>query len=463
MPNEKRKPIKMFFIWKRFLKRLFPLFFLALVCLIYWTFLDPKSGRNAKRQLKRETLQATPNEPPVEDVKDSVLESEILESFTKLQPIAPLVNNKPEYKCKYKSSRFSDKDLSDVSPRLDKLLKRYIRLHDHQQANFTAKESVSLPMTWGNNTCRFLVYSTNIIGSNVYERFFGLFTALMMALLTDRVLLIDDDSINEAFCSPFKSNWIIDRDSFKSLADQASTEEVDFMKKRVPVKSFSLDKDSKFIQCGGYLKQVFEPVQFILISKEIDNGLNLLRSNKAYEQSWTMELFPNGLAIKPLFNSLFFPTNELWDVYNAVIKEYLPPHKRLFKIMAFVGESDDLGRIKTIAEQLRENVGVFLYLVSVEKLDDLRLKEIFPYPAYSVASAWHLFPNNFDKDQWRRLALDLQFAKSMDILLLPEENINNVLILHAIRTKKTFKFNKAGKILPFAVCDNYKVRQINCK
>ena len=443
------------------MKRLFPLTLIALVCLVYWTLLDPKSSHNTKRPEGAETSQII---PPLEDENIKEIASqknspEITESYSKLQPIVPAVFNKPEYKCKYKSSRFSDKDLSDVSPRLDKLLKRYTRLHDHQLANFTSKESVSMPMTWGNNTARFVVYSTRDDTLNIYEKFYGLFTALMMALLTDRVLLIDDDSINEAFCPPFKSNWTTDRDSFKLLASQAISD-ISFMKKRIPVKSFSLD--SKFIQCGGYLRQAFEPVQFVLMPTKIENGLNLVRSNRAYEQSWTTELFPNGLAIKPLYNSLFFPTNDLWDAYNAVIKEYLPPHKRLFKIMAYLENEDDLERIKTIAEQLRENVNVFLYLVSNEKPNDLRLKELFPFPSYSVTCAWHLFPSIYEKDQWRRLALDLQFTKSMDILLLPDEYINKALILLAVRTKKTFKFNKRGKILPLATCDNYRVQPIDC-
>jgi hypothetical protein len=457
----------MFFIWKRFLKRLFPLFLFALLCLIYWSFIDPKPSRRVKpiRQIKKSEI--TPIEKSIDDNEIESIQNSSQTFQPKLQPIIPTISAKPDYKCKYKSSKYSDKDLTYVSPRLNKLLKRYIRLHDHQQSNFTAKESLSMPMTWGNNTSRFVVYSTGDEKISVFEKFYGLFTALMVAILVDRVLLIDDSSIEEAFCPPFKSNWIIDRDSVKILANQPEPE-FNLIKKRIPVKSFTLHSDNQLLQCGGYLKQIFEPVQFILIPPKISNGLDLLRSNKAYEQSWTSEIFPDGLAINPLYNSLFNPTNELWEAYNAVIKEYLPPHKRLFKIMAFIGNPSDLERVKIIAEKLRENVNVFLYLASDERPDDLELKEIFPYPSYSVASAWHLFPrtsttDSSSKDQWQRLVLDLQFTKSADILLLPEESIDKTLMLHAIRTKKTFKYNTKGKIIPLAPCDNYQIQQLACK
>ena len=417
----------------------------------FWKLLEP----SRKKQPSASSLPIEHDTPPPPEILAEDKQEEITPPIglsVELKPIQ--LEAKPEYKCRYKSSKFAPIDRSLISQRLQSIQKRYIRLHDAQQAMFGVEESARAPLTWGNNTARYLVWQGG--NGNAYEKAKGYLGALMLAMLTDRVFVTDEcETMAKYFCDPLKSEWQISPDTVNKLIAN-TTEPIANSKEtisngRKPIRALTLRKEALAEALSSpQLKFYWEHVQFIVIGPEsqAEDLLALLKNEKSYETAWHTELFPpDGMALAPLYHSWMHPGNEVWDLHKAIVKE-MATNKKV--IVVFTTSPDDL---KSLQKYVNSEERVFLYLTgTIEEIADGDLKAL--YPKALITTSWLYYPKK--EESWGRIALDLQMVSMLDVsLLIPFGCSEASLLIGVNRKGTTLAYNKDGLLMPVAACDYY--------
>lgn len=424
-------------------RRLILLFIMLLICYAFWKLLEPKKEQTV---LKPKKEKEGVIEEPQNKSEEKVEEPKVIN--VGLKPVQ--LEAKPEYKCRYRSSKFAPIDRNLISPRLQSVLKRYVRLHDAQQSLFGVEMSAKSPLTWGNNTARFIVWKPHDDG-NVNLNFKAFLGSLMLAVLTDRVILTTEkDQITKYFCDPLKSNWRIKLETLNELVANSTSR---LEGKRTPVRSLLIEKNEglKEALSLAHLKYNWEPVQFVILDQQSqpESLLWLLKNEKSFEAAWYNELFPgDGMAIPPLYHSWMHPVNDVWDLHKSIIQEMAANHH---VIVAFVRSKDDC---KSLVNHINVKTGLFiLYLTGIngDEIQDTELKAL--YPKVPITTSWHYYKSN---EAWGRLALDLQMANMKDVeLLVPFESPDASPLIAVNRRGKTLAYNKKGKVMPVAPCDYY--------
>jgi hypothetical protein len=360
-----------------------------------------------------------------------------MEAPSQLPPSPP--PEKPEYKCRHRSSKYSDAYLADLTPRLAKTLQRYVRLHDSQLRNFTAEQAAIAPMTWANNTSRFVLWAPPADDSNVYQQLSGLLSVFLLAVLTDRAIVVPRSraDFEHGFCAPLKGSWYVDDESVAALiktAEAAST-----IKQRIPLKAAIIRDRKTDLMCAGNFRERYEHIQWLILQDNV-SLLPWMRGNRAYDQAWNTELFPEGLVFRPLANYWLHPKNDLWDALRAIQTEYAQYDAR---VGYYANNDIQLQTIAKIVSGLGKRV--MTYAFSGDAALD------------SSLSAVHLVP---DIDQWQAASLDLQLARYLDAVYLPASQLNSsdprsLIFLHAVRHKDTFVYDQEDNVRPLAFSDHY--------
>jgi len=144
-------------------------------------------------------------------------------------------------------------------------------------------------------------------------RLLSLASAWLLALLTDRVLLVNFPYGSSLFCEPFVNSpvsWMLPVEMLPQLNRFVSLETA--LRRRGPVRLARIKSpaDDNFLSCHGNLKTLLEHVQVLLVESP-GPFAELLLANPSHKNR-IQELFPGQQVYTILLQQLLRPSNVLW-------------------------------------------------------------------------------------------------------------------------------------------------------
>lgn len=254
---------------------------------------------------------------------------------------------KGNWACRHRWTKWLAQNSLYIPPDLNEHFQRYNRLHDKALRDLPAEEAFKLSLTSAKNTVRYIVWRP--VGDDLAGRLLSLVSTFLLALLTDRVLLVNFPYVRLLFCEPFtKSTWIFpqkhlaDLNKFVMMKDALQTRSP-LRIARLKLKEEFVDDDSIFVTCNGNIKTMLSHVQMVLVESPV-GFVELIASNPSHRNRIST-LFQD-LAIYPLLmHHLLHPANDMWfriiDAYHAHFTNHQDRPARLGIYMPLASDSKD--------------------------------------------------------------------------------------------------------------------------
>lgn len=240
-----------------------------------------------------------------------------------------------ENSCQHKRERRFGQNPPISNPHLRDAIKSYEELHN--KALLTESTITALHRHVQNErdiTNRYLILSTpQHVGLG--NRLLPLMSAYLLAMLTDRILLVDfmEYSVRDILCEPFNnSSWTLpETTKWAIINSRLPTGPVNIQNVnpgelvKLAVAKFSEREDDKVylqtLACAGDLGERLRNVQILHVSSN-HYFLPMLFANPAYAEK-LKSFFPDGNAASVLARYLFHPRDHIWeDILSTMTKSH---------------------------------------------------------------------------------------------------------------------------------------------
>lgn len=224
--------------------------------------------------------------------------------------------SRSHWNCHHRWTRELGQNSHYPPPKLANLLARYDHLHDRALRELSIEEALTLPLTSARNKVRYLVWRP-VGREDLADHLLSLTSAFLMALLTDRVLLVNFPHARALFCEPFtRSSWIFPSSHLRALDRFQSLGAA--LQRRGPLRIVRLhlregfhDDDSMHVTCQGHLKDLLSHVQILLVDSP-GGFIELLQHNPSHRDRLAT-MFEGDSPYGPLMGHLFHPSNDMWS------------------------------------------------------------------------------------------------------------------------------------------------------
>lgn len=445
-----------------------PILWTAL-CLFVWMLLFG-------RQKPNPTTLSIPQSAKLRDVDETILatDTKIVEETSTSESTSNIVQPTEnsayqcEYKCRHRHSKYSG--AKNMSHKLNHILKRYNRLHDKLLQQLPADHSLQVPLLSKNNTIRY-IYLRHHDTDDYGNQFYSLLSTFLLAIITDRVLIVENEHYSQVMCEPFtRSSWFAKTKLFAE--DEKIPANVNkALSTRRPLRALHLklnDENSRAaLQCTGNLKEAFSHVQWLVIDDNVGQFVNVLRANKAHDQNlW--ELFPYGSIFAPLYHALVHPTNQIWEDLPELLKEFSDSSIESPIKMTFVGEDSAnkntnqlIGEFSTELQLENGNRTIALLLSPSTSSMLNKVIDLYRPPQFLVAGSAAHFHGTSELDQYGRFFADIFLAMHSDALLFDSEYQLGWLT-HAIRNRPSSMIVN-GQIVDVPQTEFSPQKEISCE
>lgn len=221
--------------------------------------------------------------------------------------------------CRHRWTKYLEQQEPKPGTELHSLLKRYERLHDKHLRDLSLEEAMTVSLNSRANKVRYLVWIPDESGG-LSGQLMSLISSFLLALLTDRVLLVDFPlEIEHVLCDPFpNSSWLL-RQELKETLMANIPKALHAVRQRQPVRSAllklergNIQDDKHLLSCHGTMKAVFGHIQWLVVQADY-SFIETLQSNKQHQHQLS-ELFTNPHSVFSQLNRyLIHPSNFLWE------------------------------------------------------------------------------------------------------------------------------------------------------
>lgn len=257
------------------------------------------------------------------------------ESFLPITSIATANKNsiatsiKKQPKCRHRWTRFLEQNTIKVPSQLQEWFDRYNRLHDRMLREQSIEESLRAPLNSPTNRIRYLVWVPT--GLDYGGHLLSLLSTYLLALLTDRVLLVVAMGEADVFCEPFsRSSWILPKAlQSRLLAEDESVPRAgQAFKARQPLRVASLEvrrgrtgDEKHLLSCHGSLKDLLGHLQWLVVRADMP-WAEYLFANPSHAAK-LKGLFGEGMEpYRILLQQLIHPSNLVWERITAMYHSY---------------------------------------------------------------------------------------------------------------------------------------------
>jgi xyloglucan fucosyltransferase len=250
---------------------------------------------------------------------------------------------KGQWTCRHRWTRWLEQNSLYIPPELSDHLQRYNRLHDKLLYELPIEDAFKTSLTSAKNTVRYLVWRP--VGEDMAGRLLSLVSAYLLALLTDRILLVNFPYMRHLFCEPFtRSSWIFPE---KRLADLNKFVVMrDALKIRSPIRIARLklkegfqDDDSIFLTCNGNIKNMLGHAQMVLVESPV-GFIELIAANPSH-RARLAHLFQGQSIYSSLMHNLLHPSNDMWfRIIDAYHVHYTNDYDRPARLAVYLNGGD---------------------------------------------------------------------------------------------------------------------------
>ncbi|PJF17117.1 hypothetical protein PSACC_03068 [Paramicrosporidium saccamoebae] len=230
---------------------------------------------------------------------------------------------KGSWTCRHRSTKWLEQNSQYLPSELREYLQRYNRLHDKSLKELSVEEAFQTSLTSVKNNVRYIVWRP--VGEDLAGQILSLTSAFLLALLTDRILLINLPYVRLFFCEPFtRSSWIFpqkhlaDLNNFTVMRNALQTRTL-LRVTRLKLKDGFQDDDSIFLTCNGNLKTMIAHSQILLVESPV-GFVELLAANPSHRNRLN-HLFQDRPIYTLLMHHLLHPSNDMWfriiDTYHV--------------------------------------------------------------------------------------------------------------------------------------------------
>lgn len=372
---------------------------------------------------------------------------------------------KGSWTCRHRWTKWLAQNTLYIPAELSDLQSRYNRLHDKLLRELPVEQALKIPLTSPENRVRYLAWRP--VGDDLAGRLLSLVSAYLLALLTDRVLLINFPYVRYLFCEPFtKSSWIFpeahlaDLNRFVKLRDALQT--------RSPIRIARLKlrgggetdqrsaweqpedetDESIFLTCNGNVKSMLTHVQILLVESPVGFA-ELLASNPSH-RARLEALFQGSSIYSTLMHHLLHPANDMWfriiDTYHL---HYTNDYDRPARLaVSLPPPTDELGGLR-LKHQMRcalsqmppipFSQGRIIYYGPSSPSDN---PKVWAYRMMKLPMGHRLITATDENaqpgylDDWRRLLLDLWMGSWTQHLVFARPT-SSALAMHYYRAKES--------------------------
>lgn len=375
------------------------------------------------------------------------------------------------WQCRHRSTKWLGQNSFYVPPDLTHAFERYNRLHDRLLRELPIETAFTISLTSPQNEVRYVVWRP--VGEDLAGRLLSLVSTYLIALLTDRVLLVNFPHVRSILCEPFtRSSWIIPTRVLPWLNRFIKIE--DAMEVRRPVRIARLrlkpgfqEDDSIYLTCNGNLKGKLGHIQILLVESPIGFVELLLRNPSHRERllQWmgttsTSPTVGGETALYPaLLHQLVHPANDLWfRLVQTYHRHFTSSNYDRYTRLAIQGiekkqiKGDELKsplieQLRCATQQIsreRTTRNLFLYyapmrrsssLMQLKKARNVLTKSLDIYSTIRLAtSAEELFKAG-ELGDWRRLFTDIWMISWSTTFIMMEGTSQAALLAHYYRNK----------------------------
>lgn len=255
---------------------------------------------------------------------------------------------KGSWTCRHRWTKWLEQNSLYIPVELNEHFQRYNRLHDKLLRQLPIEVAFQTSLTSTQNSVGYIVWRP--VGEDLAGRLLSLVSTYLLALLTDRVLLVNFPYVRHLFCEPFtRSSWIFPQKYLADLNKFMVMKEA--LKTRSPIRITRLrlnnnfqDDDSIFLTCNGNIKNMISHSQILLVESPI-GFVELILANPSHKNRLG-ELFQGTSIYTQLFHNLIHPANDMWfriiDAYHVHFTNDYDRPQRLAVYMETVNEQDPI-------------------------------------------------------------------------------------------------------------------------
>lgn len=364
--------------------------------------------------------------------------------------------------CRHRWTKWLGQNSMYLPPGLSEHMSRYNRLHDKALRELPVSEALTLSLTSPRNTVRYIAWRP--VGDDYAGRLLSLVSAYLLALLTDRVLLVNFPYVRHLLCEPFtRSSWIFpqkhlgDLNKFIKLREALQTRSPLRIARLKLNSQFTQDDESVFLSCNGNVKTMLAHVQILLVESPV--GFAELLAGNPSHRNRLQQLFEDQPIYPLLMQTLLHPANDMWfriiDAYHVhYTNDYDRPSRLAVHLQPPTSEEEG-----TLA--LKHRVHCALSKVPDVQFSRGRVVYYAPSSPHNNPRFWaprvlklppkhHLVTATDENSRkgyladWRRLFTDIWMASWTQELVVGDAESQTARVMHYYRGKSSWVVGDAG-------------------